>query len=129
MLIWWHYVTALFMIGRNIASEFFKLKSLFDAKQRQEIRNNPNFFTFLILNITAIAGIVCGIVLFFPNQQFGYYLFFVVSGMMIYSYFTYAGIVYSEKNWIMFGLCIFVILFTSVLVGFLSFYMVTGIIE
>ena len=124
-IIW---VSSLFMIGRNIVSLFFKVKSLFNEKEREELRIISKLFVFIILIITEIAGIVCGVALLFPNLVFAYYLFFVVSGMMIYSYFTYAGITYDEKNWFMFGLCLFVIVFISVLVALLSFYMSAGTI-
>ena len=124
-IIW---VCSLFMIGRNIASLFFKMKSLFNKKEREELKTPSKLFIFIILIIVAIAGIVCGVALLFPNLIFAYYLFFVVSGMIIYSYFTYAGITYEEKNWIMFGVCIAVIIFTSVLTALVSYYMATGII-
>jgi hypothetical protein len=117
------------MIGRNIASLFFKMKNLFNEKEREELKIPSKLFVHIILIITAIAGIVCGVTMLFPNLIFPYYLFFVVSGMMIYSYFSYAGITFQEKNWFMFGLCIVVIIFTSTLSGFLGYYMATGIID
>ena len=123
------WVCSLFMIGRNIPSLFFKIKSLFNEKERKELKLPSKLFIFIILIITAIAGIICGITMLFPNLIFPYYLFFVVSGMIIYSYFTYAGITFEEKNWFLFGLCIAVIILTSALSGFLSYYMATGIID
>lgn len=123
------WVCSLFMIGRNVASLFFKIKSLFNEKNREELKIPSKLFVFIALIITTIAGIVCGISMLFPNLIFPYYLFFVVSGMIIYSYFTYAGITFGERNWFMFGVCIIVIIFTSLLNGFLSYYMVTGIID
>ncbi len=123
------WVCSLFMIGRNVASLFFKIKSLFNEKNREELKIPSKLFVFIALIITTIAGIVCGISMLFPNLIFPYYLFFVVSGMIIYSYFTYAGIIFGERNWFMFGVCIIVIIFISLLNGFLSYYMVTGIID
>jgi hypothetical protein len=117
------------MIGRNTISLLFKLKSLFIEKEREELKVHSRLFTFIVLIITAIAGVICGIGMLFPNVIFPYYLFFVVAGMMIYSYFTYAGITYEEKKWIMFGVCIAVIIFISVITGVLGFYMATGIID
>jgi hypothetical protein len=117
------------MIGRNVASLFFKIKDLFSERGREELKVPSKLFVFIVLIVTAVAGIVCGIAMFFPNLIFPYYMFFVVSGMIIYSYFTYAGITFEEKNWIMFGVCIAVIVFTSVLSGFLGYHMTTGIID
>ena len=126
VIVW---ISSLFMIGRNIASLFFKIKSLFGKKNREELKIPSKLFVFIALIITAIAGIVCGISMLFPNLIFPYYLFFVVSGMIIYSYLTYAGITFEERNWLMFGLCITVIIFTATLNVFLSYYMATGIID
>ena len=123
------WVCSLFMIGRNSVSLIFKIKSVFNKKEREELKIPSKLFIYIILIITALAGIICGIAMLFPNLIFPYYLFFVVSGMIIYSYFTYAGIIYEKKNWFMFGVCITVIIFTSVLAGLLGYYMATGIID
>ena len=87
------------------------------------------YFLYGALIFTAILGIICGIGLLFPNQIFGYYLFFIVSGMMIYSYISYAGKTYETKNWIMFVVSIVVIIIIIILASLLAFYMATGIIE
>jgi len=124
------WICILFMLGRNIFSLFFKILSLFKEKERKELKKSPaKLFTFIILNITAVAGIVCGISLIFQNSIFGFFLFIVVSGMMIYSYFVYAGICYEDKKWPMFGLCLIIILFTSIMAGLMSFYLATGVID
>ncbi len=112
------WICALFMIGRNIPSLLIKIKSLTDEKERRIILKTPSqIFTYLVLIITALLGLVCGISLLYSDLIFGYYLFIFVSGMIIYSYFIYAGICVENKNWVMFGICIFVIIFTSVLTG------------
>lgn len=124
------WICALFMIGRNLPSLIFKVRDIvIEKKRKQWIETPSKLFTLITLVITAVAGLVCGISLLFSNIAFGYYLFIVVSGMMIYSYFTYAGTCYEEKKWFIFGLCMFLIIFTSVLLGMLSFYMATGIID
>ena len=58
------WVCSLFMIGRNAASLFFKIKSLFNKKEREELKMPTKLFVFIILIITAVAGIVCGISIF-----------------------------------------------------------------
>lgn len=84
--------------------------------KRTEIwEDKKRFFTYIALIITASTGILTGIILLFPNLLFGYYLFIIVSGMMIYSYITYAGRTFEEKNWIMFSLCFIVIITIIVL--------------
>ena len=124
------WICSLFMIGRNSASLIFKIRDLVDKKRRQQWKEHQSkLFTLIILILTAIAGIVCGIALLFPSIIFGYYLFIVVSGMMIYSYFIYAGSCYEETKWFMFILCILVIIFTSVLAGMMSYYLGTGIYD
>jgi len=124
------WICILFMLGRNIFSLFFKILTLFKEKDGKELKSSPSkLFTFIILNITAVAGIVCGIALILQNSIFAYYLFIAVSGMMIYSYFVYAGICYEEKKWFIFGLCLSVILFTSILAGMMSYYISTGVID
>ena len=113
------WVCALFMIGRNIPSLFFKIRDLLTkAKRQQWIQTSSKVFKVIMLIGTAILGLICGIALLFPNIVFGYYMFIVVSGMMIYSYFTYVGSCYEEKKWGMFSVSILVIVFTSVLVRY-----------
>ncbi|NHJ39841.1 MAG: hypothetical protein FK731_07385 [Asgard group archaeon] len=124
------YVCSLFMIGRNAFSLFFQLRSLFLEEKKMELKEAKyGYFVFAGLTFTAILGIICGIGLLFPNQIFGYYLFYVVAGMMIYSYTNYAGVTYDKKNWIMFTVSILVIIFTIILTIFLITYMVTGKID
>ena len=124
------WICALFMIGRNLPSLGFKIRDLLDKNKRKTWKISPTrLFTLFILIVIALAGLVCGIALFFPNIIFGYYLFIVVSGMMIYSYGVYAGNCYEEKKWFMFGLCLFVIVFTSVLVSLISFNLANGLYD
>ena len=121
------WICSLFMIGRNIPSLFFKIRDVISKEKRKNWTDSySKLFTFIILVLTAIAGLVCGIALLFPNVIFGYYLFIFVSGTMIYSYFIYAGDCYENKNWFMFSVCIFVILFTSILAGIMSFNLGVG---
>ncbi|NHJ06296.1 MAG: hypothetical protein EAX90_15830 [Candidatus Heimdallarchaeota archaeon] len=120
------YVSSLFMIGRNFISLFFKIKDFCRLDKRVEIWENKTlFFTYIALIITAISGLVSGIVLLFPNLIFGYYLFIIVSGMMIYSYITYAGRTFEEKNWIMFSVCFIVIITIIVLTTLLIVHFAT----
>ncbi|MBD3190212.1 MAG: hypothetical protein GF308_06195 [Candidatus Heimdallarchaeota archaeon] len=124
------YICSLFMIGRNCFSLFFQIRSLFLEEKKEELKKaKDGYFVFVALSLTAILGIISGISLLFPNLIFGYYLFLIVSGMMIYSYMTYAGITYDEKNWLMFAVCIVVILTTITLATLLSYNMATGIID
>ena len=109
------YVSSLFMIGRNFISLLFKIIDLIKKDKRTEIWDDKTrFLTYIALMITATLGIVTGIVLLFPNLLFAYYLFILVSGMMIYSYITYIGRTFEEKNWIMFSLC-FVVIITIII--------------
>lgn len=124
------YVCSLFMIGRNAFSLFFQIRSLFLEEKKKELKEAKyGYFVFVGLTFTAILGIICGIGLLFPNQIFGYYLFLVVSGMMIYSYTNYAGVTYDKKNWVMFVVSILVIIFTIILASLLIYYMASGIID
>ncbi len=124
------WVCSLFMIGRNIASLFFKIRDLISLEKRKKWTETPSkLSTIIILIVTAVAGIISGVALLFPYTIFGHYLFIVVSGMMIYSYFLYAGQCYENKNWFMFILCIVVIIFTAVLVSIMSFNLATGIYD
>ncbi len=124
------WICALFMIGRNIPSLFLKIRDLVSLERRKQwVENSSKLFTVIILIVTAVAGLVSGIALFFQNVIFGYYLFIIVSGMMIYSYFIYAGNCLEEKKRFMFGLCLCVIIFTSILAGLMSFYLATGVID
>jgi len=110
------YVCSLFMIGRNFISLIFKIRDFYIEEKRTEIwGDKTRFFTYIALIITAISGILVGIVLLFPNLIFGYYVFIFVSGMMIYSYIVYAGRTFEEKKWIMFSLCFIVIITIIVL--------------
>ena len=105
------------------------MNTLFNDEERKKILNSPKqTFTYIILIITAISGLVCGIALLIPDLIFAYYLFIVVSGMMIYSYFTYAGICVENKNLMMFVVCIFVIIFTSILTRLISYSLVNDIL-
>lgn len=124
------YVCSLFMIGRNVISLAFKIKDLLTKEKRMEFNESKSqYFVYTALILTAVLGIMCGIGLLFENQIFGYYLFIIVSGMMIYSYITYAGKTYESKNWIMFVVSIIVIILIMILVSLLIFYMATGIID
>jgi hypothetical protein len=87
------------------------------------------YFLYAALLLTAVLGIICGIGLLFPNQIFGYYLFIIVSGMMIYSYISYAGKTFEDKKWIMFVISITAIILIMILTSLLIFYMATGIID
>ncbi|HUT82129.1 MAG TPA: hypothetical protein VMZ29_13085 [Candidatus Bathyarchaeia archaeon] len=100
-----------------------------EDKKKELKEKKYGYFVFVGLSLTALLGIICGIGLLFPNQIFGYYLFFIVSGMMIYSYINYAGITFDKKNWFMFSLCIFVIIFTIILASLLITYLATGKID
>ncbi len=118
------------MIGRNIPSLFLKIRDLVNSERRKQwIESSSKLFTVVVLILTAIAGLVSGIALLFQNVIFGYYLFIIVSGMMIYSYFVYAGTCLEEKKRFLFGLCLCVIIFTSILAGLMSFYLATGVID
>ncbi len=122
------------MIGRNIISLALKIKDLLTQEKRKEFNESKSqYFLYVALILTAILGIICGIGLLFPYQIFGYYLFFIVSGMMIYSYISYAGKIYENlyenKNWIMFVVTILVITLIMILASLLIFYMATGIID
>lgn len=118
------------MIGRNIISLVTKIKDLFSKEKRMEFdKAKSQYFLYAALILTAVLGIICGIGLLFPNQIFGYYLFFIVSGMMIYSYISYAGKTYENENWAMFVISIVVIILIIILVSLLIFYMATGIID
>ncbi|NHJ49986.1 MAG: hypothetical protein FK733_19495 [Asgard group archaeon] len=120
------YVCSLFMIGRNAVSLIMQIRSLFLEEKKKELAENKlGYFVFTGLVLTAVLGIICGIGLLFENQIFPFYLFFIVSGMMIYSYLTYAGNNFDEKKWIMFAVCILVIIFTAILAAVLAYYMVT----
>jgi hypothetical protein len=115
------------MIGRNVFSLFLQVKGVFDEEKKKELQEaKHSLFVFTALILTGILGLVSGIGLLLPNQIFGYYLFFVVSGMMIYSYLNYAGITYEQKNWLMFILCLTVILTVSTLASLLGYYMATS---
>jgi MFS family permease len=124
------WISALFMIGRNIPSLFFKIRDLINKEKRAQWTETPTkLFTLIILITTACAGLICGISLLFPNLIFGYYMFIVVSGMMIYSYFVYVGNCFEEEKWFMFSLCIFVIMFTSILVALISYNLAIGFFD
>ncbi len=124
------YVCSLFMIGRNIISLITKIIDLLKKDKRIQFNEaKSQYFVYAALILTAVSGIVCGIGLLFENQIFGYYMFFIVSGMMIYSYMTYAGKTYETKNWIMFIVSITVIILIMILVSLLAFYMATGVID
>jgi hypothetical protein len=103
---------------------------LFFEDYRKELQKSKQaLFVFIALCLTALLGIACGISILFPNIIFGFYLYFVVSGMMIYSYITYDGKCYDEKNWIMFVVSFIVIVVIIVLATLLGYYMVAGIID
>ena len=124
-------ICALFMIGRNIPSLIFKIRDLVKKDKRKMWLESPTrVFTVIILICTAIAGLVDGLALFlsilYPNIIFGYYMFIVVGGMMIYSYFVYAGNCFEEKKWFMFSVCFFVIIFTAILVSLVSYNIAVG---
>jgi hypothetical protein len=118
------------MMGRNVVSLVMQIRSLFLEEKKKELKETKyGYFVFVGLTLTAILGLICGIGLLFPNQIFGYYLFLVVSGMMIYSYINYAGVTYDKKNWVMFIVSILVIIFTIILASLLIYYMASGIID
>jgi 4-hydroxybenzoate polyprenyltransferase len=118
------------MIGRNIISLVTKIKDLLTKEKRKEFNESKSqYFLYAALILTAVLGIICGIVLLFPNQIFGYYLFIIVSGMMIYSYISYAGKTYESKNWVMFVVSILVTILIMILASLLIFYLATGIID
>ena len=124
------YVCSLFMIGRNAFSLFFKLFDLIKEDRRKErTETKSKLFVLIILILTAILGLVCGVGMLLPNQIFGYYLYFIVSGMMVYSYLTYAGTCFEEKKWFMFVVCILVIILTIVLAILLAILMGSGTID
>lgn len=76
-------------------------------EKRVELNQSKSqYFVYTALILTAIAGIV--------------------SGMMIYSYITYAGITYEKENWIMFAISIIVIIIVMVLASLLALAMATG---
>jgi 4-hydroxybenzoate polyprenyltransferase len=118
------------MIGRNIISLITKIMDLLTEEKRMEFNKAKSmYFLYGALIFTAVLGIVCGIGLLFPNQIFGYYLFFIVSGMMIYSYISYVGKTHENKNWIMFVVSILVIILIIILVTILGIYMASGVID
>ncbi|MCK4877899.1 MAG: hypothetical protein KAT03_09945, partial [Candidatus Heimdallarchaeota archaeon] len=115
---------------RNIISLFTTIKDLLTPEKRMEFNKaKSQYFLYAALILTAVLGIICGIGLLFPYQIFGYYLFFIVSGMMIYSYISYAGKTYENKNWGMFVVSILMTILIIILASLLIFYMVTGIID
>jgi 4-hydroxybenzoate polyprenyltransferase len=118
------------MIGRNIISLITKIIDLTKKEKRVEFNKEKSlYFVYSALILTAVAGIISGIGLLFENQIFGYYMFFIVSGMMIYSYLTYAGKTYEDKNWIMFVVSIIVIILIMILASLLAFAMASGQID
>jgi len=118
------------MLGRNIISLVSKFKDLLSKEKRMEFNKaKSQYFLYAALILTAVLGIICGIGLLFPNQIFGYYLFIIVSGMMIYSYISYAGKTFEDKKWIMFVISIAAIILIVILSSLLIFYMATGIID
>jgi hypothetical protein len=118
------------MIGRNIVSFIMQIRSLFLEEKKKELKEKKyGYFVFTGLVLTALLGIISGIGLLFPNQIFGYYMFFIVAGMIIYSYLNYAGVTYDDKNWIMFTVSIVVIIFTMIITAMLAYYMAAGIID
>ncbi len=124
------YVCSFFMIGRNFISLLFKFIDLFTKDKRKEITESKSTtFVYIALILTAVLGIICGTGMLFPNQIFGYYLYFFVSGMMIYSYIIYAGKTLENKQWILFIVSICITLLIIVLASLLAFYMATGIID
>lgn len=121
------YVCSIFMIGRNVISLITKIIDLLKKEKRMELNEaKSQYFIYAALIFTAVAGITCGIGLLFENQAFGIYMFPIVSGMMIYSYITYLGKTYEDKNWIMFVVSIIVILLILSLVFTLGAYMAGG---
>jgi hypothetical protein len=115
------------MIGRNSISLVIKIRDLVTLEKRMELnKSRSQYFVYAALILTAIAGIVSGVGLLFLNQVFGFYLYYLVSGMMIYSYITYAGITYEQENWKMFTISIIVIILVMVLASLLAFAMATG---
>ncbi|NHJ85677.1 MAG: hypothetical protein FK734_09465 [Asgard group archaeon] len=123
------YVCSLFMIGRNAISLAFKIKEIASPEGRKErTETKADLFVTIALFLTAILGIISGIGLLIPGQIFGHYLYFIVSGMMLYSYLTYAGICFDRKNWIMFVVSIVVSILIVVLAGLFAVYMVRGYI-
>jgi hypothetical protein len=115
------------MIGRNIISLFTKIRDLTTPEKRVELNTSKSqYFVYAALILTALAGIVSGVCLLFMNQVFGFYLYYLVSGMMIYSYITYAGLTYEQENWIMFAISILVIIIVMVLASLLALAMATG---
>ncbi len=120
-------VCSLFMIGRNIISLFTKIRDLATLEKRVTLhKSKSQYFVYAALILTALAGIVSGVSLLFMNHVFGLYLYYLVSGMMIYSYITYAGITYEQENWIMFALSILVIIIVMVLSSLLALAMAAG---
>ena len=126
-LVW---VCSLFMIGRNVVSLFAKVFDLIKPERRTIwIEPKSKLFTLIGLILTAVLGIISGIGILLPNQIFGFYLFFIVSGMMIYSYIIYAGSCIDEKKWFMFSLSIVVIIVTIILSIWLAILMASGTID
>ena len=124
------YISSAFMIGRNAVSLFVKIFDLIKPERRANwTETKSRLFTLIGLILTAILGITSGIGMLLPNQIFGFYLFFIVSGMMIYSYIVYAGRCLDEKNWLMFSLCFVVIIVTIVLAAWLAVLMISGTID
>jgi hypothetical protein len=102
------------MIGRNIISLFTKIRDLTTPEKRVELNTSKSqYFVYAALILTALAG----------TRARAYYL---VSGMMIYSYITYAGLTYEQENWIMFAISILVIIIVMVLASLLALAMATG---
>jgi hypothetical protein len=114
------------MIGRNVISLLTKIRDLATMEKRVALNTSKSqYFVYAALILTALAGIVSGVALLFMNY-FGVYLYYLVSGMMIYSYMTYAGITYEKENWIMFTISIIVIIIVMVLASLLALAMAPG---
>jgi hypothetical protein len=115
------------MIGRNSISLFTKIRDLITLEKRVELNTSKSqYFVYAALILTALAGIASGVSLLFINHVFGLYLYYLVSGMMIYSYITYAGITYEQENWLMFAISIVVIIIVMVLSSLLALAMAAG---
>jgi hypothetical protein len=120
-------VCSLFMIGRNSISLFTKIRDLTTLEKRVALNQSKSqYFVYAALILTALAGIASGVSLLFVNPVFGFSLYYLVSGMMIYSYITYAGITYEQKHWIMFAISILVIIVIIVLASLLALAMAAG---
>jgi len=127
VLVW---VCSLFMIGRNTISIFAKIFDLVKEDRRKNwTETKSRLFILIALLVTAVLGLISGIGLLLPNQIFGYYLYFIVSGMMIYSYFMYIGTCFEEKKWFMFLVSILVIILTIILAILLALKMASGDID